>query len=120
MRTRRNYRAVVVVLIIGAAAFAVAREYLANRLTVVNESGQAIKQLSITVGKRPLSFEHLPAGGTAAGQFWIESDDGFQVDGQLADATPIRDNVGYVTHGMCRERAEFTVKPGGKVVLEQH
>src|SRR5437773_1697628 len=86
-----------------------------NRLVVSNESGQAIRLLTVTVGGETTRFEDLPAGAQVSARFRIASDDHYVVRGLLADGTVIADDCGYVSNGMDGVLATFVIRPGGKV-----
>jgi hypothetical protein len=90
-----------------------------NRLVVTNESGQAISFLTITVGGETILREDIPAPGSVSARFRIRGDDHFAIRCRLADGTEIAENLGYVSNGMSGERAEFVIRPGGKLEFKQ-
>jgi hypothetical protein len=90
-----------------------------NWLTVENHSGQAIAQFRVTVGGRTIEFRDVPDGAAVSADFPIRADDHFAVEGRFADGTKIGGDFGYVTSGMAREHARFTVQQGGKIDFQQ-
>lgn len=90
-----------------------------HRLTVVNQSGQSVKLLTITVGGETTRFENIPPAGSASGPFTVRGDDHFRVQVSLQDGTEIRAEGGYVTNGSFGDRVRFTIRPGGRVEIDQ-
>ena len=121
-RSGWKYIAVVLVagLLVSLAGVWFVRAQLANQLTVVNESGQAIEWITIRVGRWPVRLEDIPPGESISARFDIKSDDSFAVEGQLADGTLIGGGFGYVTHGMYGERASFVVQRDGEILFDQN
>ena len=88
---------------------------LENRLSVVNQSGQTVKFIEITVCGRTTRFENLPQGETASEKFVADRDDSFLVRGELADGRVIQARAGYVTNGIFGEKRTFTILPDGQI-----
>ncbi|SIO60691.1 hypothetical protein SAMN05444166_6488 [Singulisphaera sp. GP187] len=88
-----------------------------NRLVVENRSGQSLDLLDISLSRAGhiVTIKSLPDGGAETAPFWIKGDDGFVLNGSLADGTKVVGNFGYVTNGDYAERLRFVVRPGGRV-----
>lgn len=88
-----------------------------NRLVVENRSGQPIAWFKIGMDNAgpTAMFKDIPDGGAETASFKIRGDDGFVVDGMLADGTKLGGNFGYVTNGQYGERPRFVVRRGGKI-----
>jgi hypothetical protein len=121
MSKRRISLAVVGLLVVSGLAglLWVVWERFQNRLTVENRSGQPIALLEIAIGGETVAFRNMADGATVTAAFTIATDDHFAVEGRLADGTRLGGKFGYVTNGMCGERAAFGVQPAGKIAFEQ-
>jgi hypothetical protein len=93
--------------------FAHARE---ERLTVVNRSGQVVRDLKIRVGEETVSFHHLAVGAERSATFRTGRQEHFVVEGELADGTMIRGTFGREASG---EEPRFVLEPGGHLTLDQ-
>jgi hypothetical protein len=96
-----------------------ARERLQNNLILENRSGQAIVILNVTTGGETAVFRDVPDGATRTAPFRITRDDGFALEGRLADGTACGGNFGYVTGGMSGQWARFVVRPSGEIDFQQ-
>jgi len=115
---KKIFAKVILLGILLVTVFAI-RVHMQNWLEVKNESGKAIRILTIEVTHEVIRFGDISDGSTVFGRFQIGSDDHFAVRGELADGTRISANCGYVTNGMSGEQATFVIRPGGKVEFSQ-
>jgi hypothetical protein len=115
---KRSLTAAAVLAVLAAVAWRV-HTGTRNSVAVVNEAGQPIRALTVTVGGETIHFEGISDGATASAPFRIRSDDHFAVSGELADGTAFGGDYGYVTNGMYGERARFRILPGPRLEFEQ-
>lgn len=115
----RSLLALVALVAVLAGLVAAVGRASRNGIVVENRSGVAIKSLEITVGPTLLCFGPLPPNRSVRTSFPIHGDASFQVEGQLADGTPLTGGGGYVTNGMYGETARFTIEPGGQISFQQ-
>src|SRR4051794_29188164 len=80
-----------------------------NRFTIVNQSDQAIRLISVAITQEKISFEDLSAGSSVSSRFHIGADDHFVLRGELVDGTAIAADCGYVTNGMIGGQATFII-----------
>lgn len=111
--------AALVLLVLALAMIPFLRLRFENRAEVRNESGQTLEFLSITISDETTRLENLKSDESRVFPFSIQSDDHFEVEGQLADGTQLKDSFGYVTNGMHGERAEFIIEPNGEITFNQ-
>ena len=88
---------------------------LQHRVIVVNESGQRLDFLSVTIGGETIRFVSVPEGATVSAPFRIHGDDHFEFLGQMTNGTRFDAVLGYVTGGWLGVRAWFAVQPDGTV-----
>lgn len=70
------------------------------RLVIVNESGEQIADLSVVIWTHQFALGTLPPGEKKEVKISEYSDSGWQIGGRWGDGTPLREQVGYITHGM--------------------
>jgi|SRR5882672_7079540 len=119
--TRRSIlatAAATLVMLVGVG-FVVFQEHARNDLTVVNQSGVAIRSLEIALPWETLHFEQVANGESATKSFTIKYDAHFEVNGQLVDGTAVRASDGYITNGQYGEAVRVEVGRNGIVKLTQ-
>jgi hypothetical protein len=67
-----------------------------NCLTVINETGQTVGSLNVTVGGETIGFGDLAMGASSSAHFRIGHEECFEVQCRRADGTEIHEYVGYV------------------------
>src|SRR5437764_13432053 len=67
-----------------------------NRLTVTNESGQVVRDLTVGVGGEMLRFGDLVPDASASAHFRIGHEESFEVRCRLVDGTEIHESEGYL------------------------
>jgi hypothetical protein len=107
------------VLVLVLVAYTVLRESAENELTVVNQSGVALKSLEVALPWETLRFDSLDSGATQTRSFAIKHDAHFEIRGELADGTSVHASDGYITHGQYREAVHIEVGRGGAIKLRQ-
>lgn len=114
--TRRLMRWVAAIgLICGGLTCGV--QSLKNRLVVENLSGQPIVWLKVKLdnGGMLINRKNLPDRDAETAWFEFHGDNGFEIDGVLADGTKLNGNFGYVTNGDFGLRPHMVVGKGGKI-----
>lgn len=85
-----------------------------NRFTILNDSGQRIVTLTVTVCGRNFMFADIPSGERRTARFGTPSDeDTFHVTGTLGDGTVIADYCGYVAWEDHGRHFRLVVRPDG-------
>ncbi len=114
-RTRYRWplRAIPLLLVLAALAIWAVRSARPERLTVENQSGQAIPFLRITVAGEAGTFHDIAAGETIAAPFDIRGEEPFTVEGKLADGTLIRSS------GLSAAGLSVRILPAGKIDLRR-
>jgi hypothetical protein len=78
------------------------------RLVIVNESGVQIADLSVKVWNHQFALGTLAPGEKKEVKISEYSDSEWQISGRWADGTELREQAGYITHGMSfDDRAVF-------------
>jgi hypothetical protein len=80
-----------------------------SALTIVNQSGQTIALLKITVSGRTSTVKGVAAGGEVIPTGTIQSDEPFSVEVTLADG-----NITTIK-GKTADRLKLIVSPGGQI-----
>jgi hypothetical protein len=88
-----------------------------NRLTVTNESGQPVQDLTVTVCGETIGFGDFSPGDSKCARFRFGGDATFLVHGRLADGVEVDDYVGYVAseEGVFGVNAVLTIRPRGEL-----
>ena len=88
-----------------------------NRLTVTNESGQPVQDLTVTVGGETIGFGDISPGDSKRARFRFSDEATFLVRGRLADGAEIDDYVGYVVweESLFGINAVLTIRPRGEL-----
>ncbi len=78
------------------------------KLVIENDSGEQIGDVSVKVWNREFALGTLAAGEKKEVRITEYSDSGWQINGWWPDGTLIREQAGYITHGMSfDDRAVF-------------
>ena len=88
-----------------------------NRFTITNESGQVIRELTVSVSGDTSSFGTLTPGASGEAHFAISNEASFHVTGTLADGTRVDVWTGYVVweEDIFGVMVEIRVLPEGHV-----
>jgi hypothetical protein len=90
-----------------------------NRFVVVNESGQPIHDLTITVSERTYHFGTVEPGESRSAFYYTpESESYFDVRGELKDGKAIDDSVDYIVWEDYFKHVVLRIRPDGQVVYE--
>jgi len=105
----------VLAIVVGGLVLALRPEY--SRLTVVNQSGQSISRLIVTVSGEQSLITDLADGSTASVPFPAHDDDRFNLAGTFANGNQIRG--GFMVKGNPKRFARLAcaVGQGGKLRL---
>jgi hypothetical protein len=91
---------------------------LRNRFVIVNESGQAIRWLTVVVCGKSYRFVDIETNGQVSAQFGTPRDESlFKVNGQFADSVEFNDFCGYVVWEDYGQQFRLTIKPDGELNL---
>jgi len=90
-----------------------------NRLSFVNESGQNVSDLVISVGGEDFRFASVTPGGIVTIIFKVYHEERFKVDFLLADGTRVQESEGYVTweESLFGIHARLVVKESGQLTF---
>src|SRR5262245_20649803 len=99
------------------AVWASSRELTQNHFTVVNESGQEIRELSVRVGGETFDFGNLTPEASVSSRFRIGHEEVFEVRWRLADGTEVHEHVGYVVweEDLFGVSVRLTIRPEGMI-----
>jgi hypothetical protein len=87
-----------------------------NSVTVTNESGQTVRDLSVVICDRTFRLDDLEPGASASASFGTPRDESsFRVRGTLADGTVIDDTSGYVVWEDYGKQFHVVIRPDGMV-----
>ena len=70
------------------------------KLVIENESGEQIADLKVKVWNHEFALGTLPAGEKKEVRITEYSDSGWQISGRWRDGTLLREQAGYITHGI--------------------
>src|SRR3954451_12508877 len=85
-----------------------------NGVTVTNESGQPVRDLSVGVCDRTIRLGDLAPGTSAAATFGTPRDEAdFRVRGVLANGTVIDETCGYVVWEDYGSQFRLVIRPDG-------
>ena len=87
------------------------------RLRVVNQSGQPISQLAVTISGERVVIAGLADGSSATVPFRSRESPGFSVAGALMDRTPVRSRGQIMGNPRRFTQMVGTVEPGGRFRL---
>ena len=91
-----------------------------SRFEVINESGQPIHDLTITVSQRTYRFGNVEPGDSHSAFYTTsQSDSYFDVHGERQDGKPIDYTVEYVEWEEHFQRVVIKIRPNGQAVSER-
>src|SRR5579872_4110495 len=87
-----------------------------NRFEVINESGQTIHALTITVSERTYNFGDVGPGESQSAFFFTPHHESyFEVRGNLKDGTKINEDVAYVVWEEYFLRVVIAIRHDGQI-----
>ena len=106
---------IVAIFVVGAVVYAETR----NLLIVRNESGQAVQDLTVSVGDKTIQFGDMSPTDSRRSLFRFSHSATFRVRGRLADGAEIDDFVGYVVseESLFGIKAVLTIRPEGELTF---
>jgi hypothetical protein len=90
----------------------------ANRIVIVNQSGQAITEMTITIGEQVIPFMHVPQGAEVSATFNAKANDRFVLKGQFGPGTLVTGTFPYVPKSYFGDEVRFVIRPDGHIIFE--
>jgi hypothetical protein len=106
-------------LLLVVAVFWYAWQGAQHQLVVLNQSGQVVTSMKITLEDETITFANLFAGEEAVREFKTRTGGTIVLKGELADGTRVAGRFTYQPQEMFGERVRFVVKHKGSIEFEQ-